>query len=1795
LKAVEVVSVRNIAVMVWCLAFVSQSLGFQRAASADRYAFQLVTGKIARTIVADDPCIATTAEETKFTPADPFVWLALSYSGATAGELGTVEWVQPSGEIYSSQMVRHNSGQTCLTAKIAVAGQSAAVMAGSWTVRLKWLENTVFERMFEIVRPKTDAVVILSGSVLPEATAGREYEYDLTASGGSPPYAWTIARGNLPAGLRLLSTGHVEGIPSSAGAFSFEVSVANLQGAVTTRTYALAVAPAKLVVSPKEITLAVAQGTPTTHTVAVSSSGTTLNITRTTSNAPWLTVTAPASATSGGAPITVRVNPGNMAVNTYMSSFTIFSGQNVATVAVKLIVQNRNSATDIARPIIDTFAGNAWKFPSAGRAKEAPINDNISLASERNGSLLVADRDNHVVLRLLPDGTYVTVAGTGLPGSSGDGDDATLAALNEPVSLAVDSTGNIYVAENGSSGRIRRITPDGIISTFAGTGGAARGGSANVSTANSALGAMTIDAADNLYVHVVTARAIRRITPSGVVTTVAGNGPDGRPIPGSRALETAIGGLAINPANDIFYTDSAANVIRRIQNGVISVYAGGGNNPNGPAHRLDTRLSGPVGIAFSKSGDLFVVESNADRIRIINTDERIIPFAGGRTGPAQDETAALDAALRQPTSIAVDEAGQVFFADSGNLVVRRVASTLITTLMGNGSFRHSPNGTVADFAYLYNPSAVVTDPQGNLYVAESGNHRVSVIASTGGIFRIAGSGAAGGDGDGGFADRAQLSNPLGLAYRDGFLYIVDLGNRSVRKINIGGRQIIQTAVGRPVTPPLTTPVGIAFDAQGNMYVSESTHRIARIAGETLTYISGSTESGSTGDNGPAINARLNRPSGLAFSDGNLYIADTGNHKIRRIVLSSGTMELVAGTGVAGSSDGPALSATLNGPSGLFVDAEKNIYFTEVGSSKVRRITPNGMITTVAGSTRGYDGDGGAAIAAKLNRPAGVVVHDGKVFIADTSNHAIRVVAQAAPVPTVEVSHRTLVFSEAANVLSATLELGSSQRQIPFATSVTTASGGNWLRVSPENGTANTTISVSVSGDDLPAGQYEGTISISVPNARPATTPISVTFTVIGKPTPKLTLQSKSPTFTFNEGASAATSYIVVANSSNKPLTVTASFSRASWVSVADETLQATLAQPAQFALTVNPTGLQPGTYTATAVLSGAFRVTLPDGSFRDESSITLPIRVVVARQKRILLLSQTGFTFQALAQGGAPLPDTLRILNVGTGEMNWTARTVTLSGGSRWLQVSDTEGKLARPYTDVKDLAIRIDQSGLVPGDYYGKVEVRAGGADNSPQIATVLLQVKTPNDTLPPEIRPTNLLFIGSPEFAPQSQRLWIGNPTGSELSFSASVSEAALFSYAPARDKLPARGRADILVQPAFEGVPAGVTKNKLNVSISGNSTVPVEVVTVIVPADSVRTSGIKAGGHDANCDVSKIDIVLAKPKIITAANVGRQVPIEAQVFDNCGNPVTDTSRLTMVMSFSNGEPQLPLSMLRPGVWTQSWNPQKSTPRQVLARVSAFYRGSNLNFVADQKEITFDVSGSDTPRINTKGIINGASFAEGAPLAPGMTVSIFGENLAALCRQFDGVPHPNELAGTEARLADKAAALNYVCSSQVNAQLPFDLPTDTEHQLLVRRGEALSFPEAFVIASAQPAVFTTERTGKGQANVLRVDGKLADLANPVKSGDEIAIYCTGLGAVHPPISAGVSVPDITYRTINAVDVEVDGRPASVNFSGLSAEYPGTYIVKAIVPDGVRGGDSVPLVLRVAGQTSPAVTIAVQ
>lgn len=583
--------------------------------------------------------------------------------------------------------------------------------------------------------------------------------------------------------------------------------------------------------------------------------------------------------------------------------------------------------------VIQTVAGSDF-VGDGGPALAAMLSQAEGVAVDNSGAVYVADAADNRVRKIAPDGTIQTVAGTGTAGFSGDGGPATSALLSHPYGIAIDRSGNLYIADLGNA-RVREVSPDGTIQTVAGGGSIVPGGSGDGSPAIQmklvAPRNVAVDPDGTLYISDFGAHRVCRISPGGVLTTLTGTGTAGFSGDGASAQLAQVNapaGLASDGAGSLYIADSGSNRIRKIFNGVIStVY----------------NVAEPTGVAIGTSGTLYIAASSyfgtttnaiagipsafdvtldaagnayattGQFVRQVASDGSVTTIAGSGASPyfGGDNGPATNARLNAPSAIALDAAGNSYIADTANNRIRRVSTAgIITTIAGTGTAGAKGDNEPATLAQLNGPAGIAVDSSNNLYVADSGNNAIRKITPGGMISTVV----------------SQLSDPQGVGVDSkGSLYIADTGNN----------RVIEASAGGAITPvaQISKPVAVALDANGNMWVSESTN-ISKIS--------------SDGSVSVVLNG-LNAPGGLAFdSSGDLIFAETGVNAIRQFT-AAGTLSTLAGTGAAGFSGdgGPASAAQLNSPFGLAVDSTGTVWIADQGNNRIRTLTP---AESVANST-----------------------------------------------------------------------------------------------------------------------------------------------------------------------------------------------------------------------------------------------------------------------------------------------------------------------------------------------------------------------------------------------------------------------------------------------------------------------------------------------------------------------------------------------------------------------------------------------------------------------------------------------------------------------------------------------------------------------------------------------------------------------------------------------------------------------------------------------------------------------------
>ncbi|MCX5806839.1 MAG: SMP-30/gluconolactonase/LRE family protein [Proteobacteria bacterium] len=585
------------------------------------------------------------------------------------------------------------------------------------------------------------------------------------------------------------------------------------------------------------------------------------------------------------------------------------------------------------------------------------------LRADAAGTLYFADTDSNSIWRInAASGAIIRVVGNDNSGFSGDGGQAILAQLNGPQGLCISSTGEMYIADTRNH-RIRKVSFGGI-STYAGNGTNGYGGDGG-SALNAALSnpkSCAVDSTGNLYIADSGNCMIRKIdATTKIITLVAGRvGEDGHP--------------------DCGFSEGLAT---------------------------KAKLNNPSDLYKTSSGDIYVADTENNRIRKFKEGGNMSTVAGSAgSGYSGDYGPATAALLNGSAGIFVDSANNIYIADTGNHCIRKVSAETgtITTVAGTGWAGYYGDGLFAWWARLDSPAGVYVNSTGDMIISDTMNSTLRKVAASTGIISTMAITASSG-----------LNAPRGMVtYYDRnegkmYLYIVDMKNHRVRKLDILTNKLTTVAGtgtagfsgdgGAATGATLDTPGGIAVDSSGNLFIADTNNsRIRKVdflTGIIIT-VAGKNISGYDQDEHAATSAKLNKPSDVFVdASGTFFIADTQNHLIRK-VDTSGTIHTVAGTArIAGYSGdgGSATSAQISSPGGVFVDVSGNVYFADTGNNSVRKVNTSAIISTVAGTgLAGYLGDGGAATSATLTSPTDVRVDgSGSLFIADSGNHAVRVV------------------------------------------------------------------------------------------------------------------------------------------------------------------------------------------------------------------------------------------------------------------------------------------------------------------------------------------------------------------------------------------------------------------------------------------------------------------------------------------------------------------------------------------------------------------------------------------------------------------------------------------------------------------------------------------------------------------------------------------------------------------------------------------------------------------------------------
>ncbi len=660
--------------------------------------------------------------------------------------------------------------------------------------------------------------------------------------------------------------------------------------------------------------------------------------------------------------------------------------------------------SSLSAQVVVTVAGGY--VGDGGPATAAALAWPTYVARDVAGNLYICEMLSHRVRKVDAfTGIITTVAGTGLTAYNGDGGLAVATNLSAPTGMLIDPAGDLIIAEQGHY-RVRKVDHvTGIISTIAGNGNPGSSGDGGPATdASLSPWALALDTAGNLFVAETGNHVVRKIDKiSGTITTVAGNGVAGYSGDGGLAILASLNmprSMLPDAAGNLYIADTMNRRVRKVSaTGLITTVAGNGEagfsevDENGnPLQATAARIGTPRGLAFDSDGNLLISNAGRSRIRKVDLTTGIITTAAGsRGGFDGDGHAPLETRFGFTTGLWLDSSNQLLVADNGNSRVRKVDFSLGTVSTLAGGF--IGDGNPATSAFVSQPQQSALDVAGNLYIADTLNYRVRKVDVAGIVTTVAGTGIDGYSGDGGPGVAAQISSPYGVAVdAAGNVFIADTWNGLIRKLDSSGTISLFSDYQEYAPGWGYLPFAMTFDAAGTLYFADQDCLVGKVDPLTglITTVAGIEPSdavpntcGYNGDGILATVAQVTPYAVAADATGNLYIADGDNNRVRK-VDNTGMISTVAGNGTCAFSgdNGPATDASLCYPTGVALDKAGNLFIADQSNYRIRKVTPAGTITTIAGTGEGgYSGEGVKPLQAVIESPVSVAVDSlGNVYI-----------------------------------------------------------------------------------------------------------------------------------------------------------------------------------------------------------------------------------------------------------------------------------------------------------------------------------------------------------------------------------------------------------------------------------------------------------------------------------------------------------------------------------------------------------------------------------------------------------------------------------------------------------------------------------------------------------------------------------------------------------------------------------------------------------------------------------------------
>ncbi len=1353
------------------------------------------------------------------------------------------------------------------------------------------------------------------------------------------------------------------------------------------------------------------------------------------------------------------------------------------------------------------------------------------VAIDRAGNLYVTSGDR--VLKL-SRGIVTTVAGTGMPGSSGDGGPATSAQLDDPFALAVDSSGDLFIADTDNS-RVRMVS-------------------------------------------------------NGIITTIAGGFGPGTPVAGIQLNSPR--GLAVDSAGNVYISDSGNNRVLKLSNGTVTTVAGNGNNgfsgDNGPA--VSAALSEPYGLAVDSAGKVYISDLNNNRVRRVSNGTITTVAGNGTQGFSGDGGLATSAALSGPTGIVLDSAGNLLISDFDNNRIRRVSNGNITTVAGNGTQGFSGDGGPATSAALAGPDGIAIDSAGNVYFADTNNGRVRVLAvgpgSLGPLTIIKTplpDGVAGQpytqitmaafNGLGPYSWSAT-GLPSGLTMSsEGVLSgtpvlsgkPTDSGTFSVVISVSSGGAMASIALPLAITPNLPQITG----GGGTSKVTLNPGVVSEIYQGGLT---------ATGGQQPYTWSILggSLPPGVWFTSSYLFpsLLDGTPNQAGDFTFTAQVTDAVGNTAssifVLPIAPPPLeLSSASPLPNGIVGSPYPAQVLTASGGNPPYSFQITGTLPT------GLTLSNGLISGTPVSESTGSFTF--QLTATDSSPHTVSSAFQI----TVNPSRTDLVLSQSAitlplydyidpNVTSSLVFGGrvTVQSNVPSTIlyySVSVAPDAPWLSVRAGSTTPGA-IEMNVNTQELSSERNPQPATVTVNCIAPSpcagnSQTINVLLSpFVLPPNPDFVTNSSLFYSASSTDLKPISQALELQNTGDEPLMITSITAPDGFVSVTGvpNTLGSGVAVPAT--VTVNPAGLAVGFHRTTLFANTVLG---------DASGTTIPLTLWIT-PNATMRLAPGGTQFQ-MVSGGAPGNPTgsFQVVVSGTQKVAWNA---ALLPGANWLTLNTASGNSTQANLGTVSFSINSSAASLAPQAYYAAIQVTSANVEPSPRTFIVVLNVSAAGAvTVNPQ--PSGLLFAASGVAAPSAQTVKVYSGSATWVSYQAS-SDSSWLAVSPATGSASAASPGSSSLSVNSSGLGPGVYNGGVSFSASGASLSTVNV-TLIVQAGS------------STCVPA--NLVPTETGLVNdfSQSAGLPTPLTVVLVDDCGHPVTNG---LVEATFSNGDPALALNAVdtTSGIYSGTWVPGASA-QEVTITASA--TASGLATASSQ------VSGQVTPNpsapiLNENGILNAFAIAAepGAPLAPGTIVQMYGSNLGSQVSEAQNTPLSTSLGGTSVFIGGIAAPLYYVSSGQIDAQIPFKLPAGKVYEVYVDNNNALTIPRLIQVTSDAPGI--AQFAYGGIIAQHSKDNSLVSETSPAAPGEYVVMYAAGMGLTNQTVPSGSASPSSKLATVlDGATLTLNGAPVNnILFAGLTPNLVGLYQVNFQVPANAPNGDLQLVLVQTSGVSNSAV-----